>query len=145
MLTHWRRNPLELQFAEQGDNLSPRDEDHSPVGSEHTQQQPRLAAPINHEHLAKYTLGDRDLEREILQLFVDQLPTLMDQLQAAAGEDDWYMAAHSLKGSARAVGADELGDLAAQAEDYASNREKFDFDALRGPVKRLIPYIEQVA
>ena len=101
--------------------------------------------PINHTHLAKYTLGDRDLEREILQLFVDQLPVLISQLQKAANEQDWYMAAHTLKGSAMAVGADELGDIAAVAEKHSSDPKLFDLQLLRSRAQTVIDYVAEAA
>ncbi len=71
---------------------------------------------IDREHLKRYTLGDPVLEREILGLFLAQLPLTLEALKFAATDKDWHMAAHTLKGSARAVGAFELASLALEAE-----------------------------
>jgi HPt (histidine-containing phosphotransfer) domain-containing protein len=71
---------------------------------------------IDREHLRRYTLGDPALEREILGLFIAQLPLTLEALKFAATDRDWHMAAHTLKGSARAVGASELARLALDAE-----------------------------
>ncbi|MGH1417463.1 MAG: Hpt domain-containing protein [Hyphomicrobiaceae bacterium] len=92
----------------------------------------RAESPIDFDHLARYTLGERDLEREILNLFSDHLPITMSKLKAAASAKDWRVAAHSLKGSARAVGAWRLAEHAALAEkiDFPDDQTAVD-DAVR--------------
>jgi HPt (histidine-containing phosphotransfer) domain-containing protein len=55
-------------------------------------------------HLARMTLGDRSLEREVLQLFTRQAGQFMQRLQAASPEQAQQLA-HTLKGSARGIGA----------------------------------------
>ena len=72
--------------------------------------------PLDLSHLSRYTLGDRELEREILGLFIDQVPKSIEQLNLASTDKDWQMAAHTLKGSSRAVGAWRVADLAERAE-----------------------------
>jgi HPt (histidine-containing phosphotransfer) domain-containing protein len=72
--------------------------------------------PIDLAHLRRYTMGDSGLELEILGLFADQLPITIGGLLNAATEKDWAMAAHTLKGSARAVGAWPLATIAEGAE-----------------------------
>jgi HPt (histidine-containing phosphotransfer) domain-containing protein len=79
--------------------------------------------PIDFVHLRRYTLGDRALELEILGLFVAQLPITIGALARAATDKQWGMAAHTLKGSARAVGAWPLAALAEDAERLASNAD----------------------
>lgn len=72
--------------------------------------------PIDLKHLRRYTLGNAGLEREILDLFFGQLPTTISALSAAATPKDWKVAAHTLKGSGRAVGAWRIARIAEQAE-----------------------------
>jgi HPt (histidine-containing phosphotransfer) domain-containing protein len=55
-------------------------------------------------HLFRMTLGDHDLEREVLQLFARQADMLMARMQGAAPAGIAAMA-HTLKGSARGIGA----------------------------------------
>jgi HPt (histidine-containing phosphotransfer) domain-containing protein len=74
------------------------------------------AEPIDLKHLGRFTYGDADLEHEVLGLFAGQVPLTIEALKTAASEKDWQMAAHTLKGSGRAVGAWRLADLAVQAE-----------------------------
>ena len=72
--------------------------------------------PIDHAHLARYTLGNRGLELEVLQLFTGQAPSTLASLAAAGTPKDWHIYAHTLKGSARAVGAWALATAAEEAE-----------------------------
>jgi HPt (histidine-containing phosphotransfer) domain-containing protein len=64
--------------------------------------------PIDLIHLARQTLGDRDLETELLGLFTRQAIQIVARLSADLPSDDipWRAdLAHTLKGSARAIGA----------------------------------------
>lgn len=83
--------------------------------------------PIDHAHLARYTLGDAALELEVLTLFADEAPRTLARLRSAAAanpfaEADWQAASHTLKGSARAVGAVKVA-LAAEAAERAARQE----------------------
>ena len=65
-------------------------------------------SPIDLVHLSRQTFGDHDLERELLGLFDAQAAQFAKRLRspAAQGDADWRIAlAHTIKGSARAVGA----------------------------------------
>lgn len=76
-----------------------------------------MTAPIDLDHLDKYVLGDSALRDEILTIFIDQAGILIGRLQAAADDDEGFrIAAHTLKGAARGIGAWALGDLAEAAE-----------------------------
>jgi HPt (histidine-containing phosphotransfer) domain-containing protein len=72
--------------------------------------------PVDLKHLRRFTLGDRALEKEVLELFLGQLPETISSLRRAATEKDWRVAAHTLKGSGRAVGAWRIARLAEHAE-----------------------------
>lgn len=72
--------------------------------------------PIDLVHLSKYTLGNRSLESELLGLFRSQTDVYLARLDAADDEKEWQNAAHSLKGSARGLGAWALASLAEEAE-----------------------------
>ena len=58
---------------------------------------------IDAEHLARMTLGNGALRREVLAMFVRQTDELLRRLAARVG--DGAALAHTLKGSARAIGA----------------------------------------
>ncbi|MDX2258161.1 MAG: Hpt domain-containing protein [Hyphomicrobiaceae bacterium] len=73
-------------------------------------------AAIDLVHLRRYTMGDEALLDEVLGLFAAQLDATIERLVGAETQRDWHMAAHTLKGSARAVGAFGLGEAAEAAE-----------------------------
>jgi len=67
-------------------------------------------------HLSRYTLQNQELEREIVDLFLAQLPALLDMLRTAATPADWKLGTHTLKGSAAAVGAARIRETAQKLE-----------------------------
>lgn len=73
--------------------------------------------PIDLVHLARQTFGERDLESELLRLFARQSRQIVERLSDGPVSDGRWRAdlAHTLKGSARAIGA--FG-VAAAAEAY---------------------------
>jgi HPt (histidine-containing phosphotransfer) domain-containing protein len=71
---------------------------------------------IDREYLARFTLGSAALEKEVLELFSAQLPLYVQQLREAATARLWREAAHTIKGSAAAVGAKRLENLTRLAE-----------------------------
>lgn len=70
--------------------------------------------PIDLEHLRRMTLGDAGLEREVLAMFSAQTVSLIAALAALPPEAGAL--AHTLKGSARAIGAFAVADAAARLE-----------------------------
>jgi HPt (histidine-containing phosphotransfer) domain-containing protein len=77
---------------------------------------PSLAGhgPIDLDHLDQSTLGNPSLAREVLGLFADQAARVQGQLAAVPA--DAGALAHTLKGSARAIGAFAVADAAAALE-----------------------------
>lgn len=70
-------------------------------------------------HLARQSLGDRGLECELLALFERQAGQIIDRLTKRGSEDARKMRtdlAHTLKGSALAVGANRVAEAAADFE-----------------------------
>jgi len=85
-------------------------------GAVHVGDGPAGAVPVDLGHLRRFTMGDIALEKEILSLFADQLPVTIAALKTAPSVKEWSIAAHTLKGSARAVGAWSLANVAEAAE-----------------------------
>jgi len=71
-------------------------------------------APIDVAHLKRMTLGDAGLEREVLAMFSAQAVRLIGTLAGLA--PDAAALAHTLKGSARAIGAFRVADAAGSLE-----------------------------
>jgi HPt (histidine-containing phosphotransfer) domain-containing protein len=76
---------------------------------------PSRARPIDLSHLSRQTMGDRDLEREVLTLFLNQARIVDDRMDAATLPER-VMLAHGLKGSARSIGAFRVADIADAVE-----------------------------
>ena len=106
-------------------------------------------APIDRAYLARFTLGNAALEREVLYLFAEHAPTYLLQLMAAETERAWYEAAHTLKGSARAVGAKRVALEAERAEAMKGPREPNErtarIDALASGLDEVRRYIADLA
>lgn len=112
--------------------------------------------PIDWAHLSRFTLNDAALEREVLALFAMDAPRYLANMTTARGRNEWIEAAHTLKGSARAVGAWNVADCAEAAEslrltakcehaDLAESRGMADaLDKLRLAVHGTVAYIEQL-
>lgn len=73
-----------------------------------------LPGPLDFDHLERMTLGEKALEREVLEMFVAQSARLLDALAARPAETPAL--AHTLKGSARAIGALKVAGCAATLE-----------------------------
>jgi HPt (histidine-containing phosphotransfer) domain-containing protein len=89
-------------------------------GPTETQAVPSTIRPLDLVHLARQTGGDRALESEILQLFRQQIGLCAGQLRMTSGRER-KLIAHTIKGSARAVGAFGLSRIAEQIEDAPSD------------------------
>jgi HPt (histidine-containing phosphotransfer) domain-containing protein len=72
--------------------------------------------PVDLVHLARQTLGDPALEREILALFLTQIKAMAARLPDADASERMFLV-HGLKGTARSVGAFPLARSAAAYED----------------------------
>jgi HPt (histidine-containing phosphotransfer) domain-containing protein len=75
-----------------------------------------IGRPIDFEHLARQTMGDKALELEVLQMFARQARESMKELAGTEGPARAALA-HRLKGSARAVGADVVAAAAETLEE----------------------------
>lgn len=77
--------------------------------------------PIDFEHLSRMTLGEAELEREVLTLFDRQAGMLMQRMREGTAATI-AAAAHTLKGSAVGIGAFPLARAATRVENAASTR-----------------------
>jgi len=79
-----------------------------------------MSGTIDHVHLERMTLGDRSLEREVLEIFARQTAMTLERI-AGAGRARTAAAAHTLKGSARGIGAWRVAEAAERLEQVAAN------------------------
>jgi HPt (histidine-containing phosphotransfer) domain-containing protein len=79
----------------------------------------QCSGSIDHVHLERMTLGDRSLEREVLEIFVRQTALTLQRI-AGASPARTAAAAHTLKGSARGIGAWRVAEAAERLEQAAT-------------------------
>ena len=91
--------------------------------------------PIDLEQLRRMTLGDEALEHEVLAMFSAQSARLIASLATMPPEA--AAIAHTLKGSARAIGAQAVADAASRLEAAIS--------AARGTAEALADLTDAVA
>jgi chemotaxis protein histidine kinase CheA len=71
---------------------------------------------IDFDHLNQYVDGDIALTAEVFGLFKHQVEMWGRMLTVDADDEIWESVTHSLKGTARAVGAVKLAELCEKAE-----------------------------
>lgn len=107
-----------------------------------TRCRPASARPIDLDHLARQTMGQKDLETEVLTLFLRQARQCVRNIAAATPKERQGFA-HSLKGSARGVGAFPLAEAAERLEaDPASDAA---YDALAAAVVDVENFLTKLA
>jgi HPt (histidine-containing phosphotransfer) domain-containing protein len=75
-----------------------------------------LKGAVDFRHLEVYAGGDLALVEEVLGLFREQAAMWVRLLDPTAPAEAWRDAAHTLKGSARGIGAFALADACEAAE-----------------------------
>jgi len=88
---------------------------------------------IDEDHLGRMTLGDRSLEREVLEIFARQTTLMLDRIAGAPACA--AAAAHTLKGSARGIGAWRVAQAAERLEQAAAGR--CDVHAIKAAIAEL--------
>ncbi len=76
-----------------------------------------LAAPIDLVQLATNTLGNRDLEVQVLHLFKSQSSAMLERLAQETDASARLEIVHTLKGSARAIGAERVAKVCEVLEE----------------------------
>ena len=78
--------------------------------------QSSAASIVDYEHLKVQAAEDIGVMREVLELFVVHCGQVLDELSRTTDRTEWKQLTHTLKGSARGVGAFAVADAAADAE-----------------------------
>jgi HPt (histidine-containing phosphotransfer) domain-containing protein len=83
----------------------------------------RCAGPIDAEHLAQMTFGDRGLEREVLEIFRRQAAIMLSRI-GGVEPGAAFAAVHTLKGSARGIGAWRVARAAERLEHAGGDADR---------------------
>lgn len=84
------------------------------------------AQPVDYQHLEAQAAGNRDVMREVLGLFVTHCEQVIGELERAADAKTWKQWTHTLKGSARGVGAFAVAEAAADAERHSMDKSRLE-------------------
>ena len=100
-------------------------------GSTGIPEGPPPSLVLDRAYLRSVTMGDDALEAEIFDLVATQLASTRVGLATAATTREWSFATHTLKGSALAIGAQQLAILSTAAEkaqpaDRPRHRQRLD-------------------
>jgi HPt (histidine-containing phosphotransfer) domain-containing protein len=90
---------------------------------------------IDAHHLGRMTLGDRGLEREILQIFLRQMSLMLGRIRGAEPALA-AAAAHTLKGSARGIGAWHVAQAAERIERASRGGSDCELDTAIGQLRQ---------
>jgi hypothetical protein len=83
----------------------------------------RTQGAIDETHFSRMTLGDRRLEREVLEIFLRQNVIMLERI-AGAEPAVAAAAAHTLLGSARGIGAWRVARAAERLEHAAGSGKR---------------------
>lgn len=79
---------------------------------------------IDFDHLNQYVGGDPALTAEIFGLFKNQVDMLEKSLRVDSDDEVWAAITHSLKGTAKAVGAIRLANICEKAEELIGDNNR---------------------
>lgn len=74
------------------------------------------AAAVDLGHLRRYTMGNRELEREVLGLFAEQAAANLEMLRHTNSPKAWREVSHTLKGAALGIGAWQVAQCCQEVE-----------------------------
>ena len=80
------------------------------------------ARPVDYDHLRNQAAGNVSVMREVLELFVTHCEQVLAELESAQDAKTWKQWTHTLKGSARGVGAFAVAEAAAEAERHSMDK-----------------------
>ena len=79
---------------------------------------------VDYAHLGVQAAGDKAVMREVLGLFITHGEQVLAELEQAQDAKTWKLWTHTLKGSARGIGAFAVADAAAEAERHSLDKSK---------------------
>ncbi len=97
--------------------------------------------PIDLVHLSRLTMGDKELELDVLKMFLAQIPNYIDMIKSAETSDQIYIASHTIKGAASNVGAFNLSDMARNAEESGV----FDLSGIIAEMGSIAEYVSMLS
>ncbi|WP_305983941.1 Hpt domain-containing protein [Roseibium sp. MMSF_3544] len=104
----------------------------------------RPEAPIDLVQLATSTLGNRDLEVQVLHLFKSQSSSTLERLAQETDTSVRLDLVHTLKGSARAIGAARVAEVCENLEGRMKQTSSAATEGLEAAVDETNSYIKDL-
>ena len=82
---------------------------------------------IDTAHGMEYSMNDKDMYKDMVQMFIDQRDQNLSEINGAFEKKDWdnyRIKVHGLKSNSRLVGAMDLGSLAEKCEHAARDKDE---------------------
>jgi HPt (histidine-containing phosphotransfer) domain-containing protein len=112
----------------------------SPFAPEHLDE-----VPVNLERLAELTRGDAEFQRELLQVFMEDAVTYLEEVKMALSAGDRVTLArraHQLKGSSATVAIRKMPELAARLENQAQENQLLDAAGLVTELEQILERVQ---
>ncbi|MDD7910411.1 Hpt domain-containing protein [Pseudovibrio exalbescens] len=93
-------------------------------------------------HLDRVTFGDASLQKQVLTMFCDQARDFIEQLRVVNASDEAVTILHTLKGSSRGIGANDLADFVEEEEMRCLAGEMIRLDDLFAEIRVVCEIIE---
>lgn len=108
------------------------------------------STPVDLTRLREFTEGDKETERMVINLFLNNAYETVDKIRAAKEEGDaknWQEAIHSFKGSSGNLGAMSLHALCAEAEGAGhlpQDEKELIFSGILGEFSKVENYLKNI-
>ncbi len=82
---------------------------------------------IDTAHGMEYSMNDKDMYKDMVQMFIDQRDQNLSDINGAFEKKDWdnyRIKVHGLKSNSRLVGGMDLGSLAEKCEHAARDKDE---------------------
>ena len=92
-----------------------------------------MTHPVNLTNLREMTGGDKEMEKELFEVFIHSSKESIDVLAASLTpetSETWRRQAHALKGISLSLGAEKLGELCKNAQE--------SFQALKADKEKML-------
>ena len=104
-----------------------------------------MEVPVNLDRLDELSRGDIEFQRELLQVFIEDALTYIEEVKVALSAEDYVTLArraHQLKGSSATVAIQRMPELSARLESQAHNNQLLDATELVGELEQIVEHVQ---
>lgn len=104
-----------------------------------------LKDPVDLEFLRNITDHDEEFEKDLLKIFIESSKNDIKKMEESLGDpqsNDWYLSAHSFKGSAASIGAFPLAKVLEYAQFHKDVSDAEKIETLKEIKEKLVVVTE---